>query len=217
MQSTRNLLIGLVIVTRGRLEVCAFYRIGAWSFDVDEIATLLEDRFLFDGIPPTDDAKAEGQYTRLPQMLPLGYGLQHIDYLLFGREEGGCACFPAAMGTITAALTYLLLVPLCGLPTAFATALLIAVSPEHIHYSQNNRFYAAATFFAFLCVLGGGWVVDGTQLDRPQRFWGLLAPLFVSLFAVAARFCAIRWRRAALAWRCWAYPQRCLQGAMRYH
>ena len=189
MQSTRNLLIGLVIVTvvAGGLR---FYRIGAWSFDVDEIASLLEDRLLFDGIPPTDDAKGEGQYTHLPQMLPLGYGLQHIDYLLFGRGEGGSRVVPAAMGTITAALTYLLLVPLCGLPTAFATALLIAVSPEHIHYSQNNRFYAAATFFAFLCVLGGAWVVDGTQLDRPQRFWGaVLAPLFVSLFAVAALLC----------------------------
>ena len=79
--SSRRLLIGVVLLAGG----LRFFRLGAWSFTNDESATLVEEQSLFGA----GDAPPGDQTYRLPRLIPLAYTIQHIDYLLFGRDEWG--------------------------------------------------------------------------------------------------------------------------------
>jgi 4-amino-4-deoxy-L-arabinose transferase-like glycosyltransferase len=128
-----------------------FWRLGAWPFFGDEIATLQEADFLW-GESRADLAT---QSQRLPKLVPLAYTLHFFGYEVFGRDELGSRVVPALLGTLIVPLVFLLLRGPLGQPAALATALLIAVWPDHVNRSQDNRFYAIAAFFAFLCLLLG--------------------------------------------------------------
>jgi hypothetical protein len=176
MIANKPLLIGFVFVTvvAGSLR---FYRIGDWSFSGDEIATFAEEQSLFSGQYYLETNSYESQYNRLPRLIPLGYLFQHFDYALFGRDELGSRILPAIIGTATVALTFLLMVPLSGLPNALATSLLVAFWQLHVLFSQSNRFYALATLFGFATLLVGAY---GVKSSRP------LIPIIVFILAIAA-------------------------------
>jgi hypothetical protein len=144
-----------------------FYKIGAWSFDVDEIGTLIEDRIAFSGEQYPEEPEYPQQYGRLPKILPLGYAIQHVGYLIFGRSEETSRLLPAILGTATAAAAYLLLRAASGQATALITALLVAMWPAHLLFSQDNRFYSAATLFAFLCMSVGALVQETSRRIIP--------------------------------------------------
>jgi hypothetical protein len=178
MGSKKLLIIGLVSATvvAGGLR---FYRIGDWSFESDEIAALIEHDILFYDNVSADDEESNQQYSRLPKMLPLGYVIQHLDYSLFGRDEAGSRILPAIIGTLTVALTFLLLKPISGCATALATSLLLAFWQTHIYYSQMNRFYAISMMFSYLSLLVGAYEL------KKSRPW---IPPIACVFSVAAAF-----------------------------
>jgi hypothetical protein len=85
----------------------------------------------------------------------------------------------AILGTLTPVLVFLGLVYPLGRGQAFITALLVALWPEHIYYSQENRFYVTAFLFASACTVAGSQV-----LARRSIPWTVLA----CLLAVAGVF-----------------------------
>ena len=157
-----------------------FFRLGDWSFDVDEIATLIESQSLFSDAQVPDNEIFPGTYQRLPRIIPLGYVIQNAGYSIFGHSEIGSRVVPALLGVATIVLVYLLLVPVSGQLPALVTSLLLAMWPEHLCYSQFNRFYAAAILFAYLCMLVGSFVLETTR-----RF----VPFLVVALAIAALLC----------------------------
>ena len=71
-----------------------FYRLGAWPFFGDELATFREaDSF-------ASDAPGTTQTDRLPRMIPLSYLIHRGGYALFGRDEFGSRAIMAVLGTL---------------------------------------------------------------------------------------------------------------------
>jgi len=133
-----------------------FYKLGDWPFAGDETSTLAEERSLFIG----GDAPQDSQTYRLPRVIPLSYFFHHISTALFGRDEFGSRVMMAVLGTLSVGLIFLMLDRLKGRPTAIATALLVALWPEHLLRSQETRFYITAAFFSYLCVFIGAFAAQ---------------------------------------------------------
>jgi hypothetical protein len=143
-----------------------FYKLADWPFYGDELATFQEtDHFEHTG---ADDKPS--QLSRLPKLIPITYFIQNLGYECFGRDEFGSRVLPALLGVIHVVLVFVLLTGPLGRPTALATALLIALWPEHIHRSQENRFYMTACVVASLCMLSGAQAIQ-----RRSMFWFILA------------------------------------------
>ena len=79
---------------------------------------------------------------------------------MFGRDEFGSRVVLAALGTLSVGIVFLILDVLKGRATATATALLVALWPDHIFQSQQTRFYVVAAFFACLCIFVGAFAAQ---------------------------------------------------------
>jgi hypothetical protein len=151
-----------------------FYRLGDWPFHRDELPTLDEAASLFQPLdhPPTT------QLERLPRIVPLGYTLLAAGYECFGRDEYGSRVMGALFGVLNVLFVFLLLDRTLGRSTALVTALLLALWPEHIYRSQENRYYMFASVFASLSMLLG-WLA----VERQSRWW-LLGACVAAMAAV---------------------------------
>lgn len=137
-----------------------FYRLGAWPFFGDELATFNEAHaFLADS-----SGQEDSQITRISRLIPISYLVHNAGYVVFGRDEFGSRAMMAFLGSLQVLLVYVGLVGPLGFPTALASALLLAVWPEHIYQSQQNRFYMTAAFFSSLAMLAGAWAVQRRSL-----------------------------------------------------
>jgi hypothetical protein len=128
-----------------------FYRLGDWSLAGDETATFEEVDSLLTHRP----AELKNQIDSLPRLIPLAHGSLAVGYTLFGRSEFGCRTLPALLGSLNVALFYLLLRGSLGTLPALTSALFVALWPEHIFHSQENRFYIPAELMSSLCMATG--------------------------------------------------------------
>jgi hypothetical protein len=96
--------------------------------------------------------------TVLPRLIPASYAILESGYRLFGREEFGSRTMPAIFGTLHVAMVFLFGTRLHGRRFGLILSLLVALWPEHIFHSQQNRFYMFAmcgsTLAFFLATLG---------------------------------------------------------------
>lgn len=159
----------LLVIAAGALR---FYKLGEWSFAIDEVATLSETRALFD---PTL-APPDSQTSRLPRLVPLGYLASWAGYAGFGAEEFGSRVVPALAGTLMVGVVFVLSEMLFGRRTAIIIALLLALSPAHVFQSQINRFYSLAALVAGLTTLLGALAAQ-----RQTVVWTVLACAGVAL------------------------------------
>ena len=83
---------------------------------------------------------------------PLYYYLLHFWMLLLGSGEIAVRALSALTGIALMGVTFLVGRRLFGYPTALVTALLSAISPLQIQYSQETRMYALAALLAALSV-----------------------------------------------------------------
>jgi hypothetical protein len=167
MNTTRAFLatvIGLALLAGG----LRFYRLGDWPFFGDELSTFDEVKS-FVGV---SQDSSDHQIYRLPRLIPVSHTVQYLGYCLFGWDEFGSRALMALLGTVQVVLVFLLLDRPLGRLPALVTALLVALWPEHVYRSQENRFYITASFFASLCMLAGGLAVQ-----RRSMSWTLLASL----------------------------------------
>jgi len=97
---------------------------------------------------------------------PLDYLAQHLSFGLFGRSEVA-ARLPAALAGIAAvAAIYGLGAALLGRRAALTAALLLAVYPLHLQYSQEGRPYSLFVLFTLLSWLALAKAMRGGGLRR---------------------------------------------------
>jgi predicted membrane-bound mannosyltransferase len=170
-----------------------FFRLGDWCFENDEAHTFYEIESLLHlgrDHPPGGSYRQPGflltspmmlrQNYNLPRLIPLGYLTLAAGHSVFGQTEFGSRALMAIIGTANVLLLFVGLVRPLGLAAATASAVLLAIWPEHIYFSQSNRFYAPAAFFTTLCMVSGAHAVQ-------RRSTGFLLLAIFSAFA--ALFC----------------------------
>ena len=153
-----------------------FYDLGKWPYAGDEFATVVEERVLFHG----EVVPRESQIYRLPHAIPLGYLPIHVSHTLFGKSERGTRVVVALLGSLTVVLVFLLLDGPVSRTTAVVTALLLALMPMHVLFSQMARFYITASMFSFLA-LSAGARIPGPRGSR----YAVLACCFALLAALS--------------------------------
>jgi mannosyltransferase len=129
------LLIALITV----VSAIRLYKLGAWSFWVDEMFTIKDslDRSAF--------------FHHLTY--PLSYVLIGAAMKTGGVNEWTARIVPCIFGMVTPAVIYLLARREFGRGPALAAAGLIAISPWHIYWSQMARFYTMTMFFSAISAL----------------------------------------------------------------
>lgn len=138
----RGLVAALILVTVVA-AVPRVHRLGDWSFMDDEVGTMESvDVWLS---PPADKSSLSPNH-RIPRIIPASMAYLHVGRRLFGDSEWGMRVLPALTGVLLAVAAFLVVRSLYGAWAGLATGLVIAVTPEHVYFSQLGRFYALATF-----------------------------------------------------------------------
>lgn len=150
----QTILLVLVTLLAGGLR---FYKLGEWSFWGDEYITVRKAIDIFGG-----------GVTRLsPSMLST-----HVVLGKLGVTEWNARLVSASVGVISVPILFWLVKRLFNSYAALIAALLLAVSPWHIYWSQNARFYTTLLLFFTLALLFFYWALEE---DRP---WFMVLSLF---------------------------------------
>ncbi len=172
--SITNQYILLALITLLATAV-RFYRLGEWSFWGDEIITVDRARELLE---------ASFAATSIPRR---GVSLVLIAASLkwLGINEWSSRLVPALVGVISIPVFYFPTRKIFGAATGLLSALLLAISPWHLYWSQNARFY---TFLLFFYTLALFLFYLGLEEDRP---WLLLAAMVCLGLAIFERLTAL--------------------------
>lgn len=141
-----------------------FHNLGEWSFWYDEIFTLRD----------INDLKPSAILLERPSLL-----LTAIPVNIFGASEWSARLVPALIGILTIVLLYFPIRSIFNPGVAMLSVLLLAVSPWHLYWSQNARFYTSMLLFYTLAMFAFYW---GIEKDRP---WYLV--LFMVFLGLAVR------------------------------
>ena len=139
------------------------YKLGEWSFWGDEMFTISgrEDGF---------------NYNVLRQSL--SQTLIQAVTAVNGVNEWNARIVPAMIGILTIPILFFMVRTLFDTPTALLAAALLALSPWHLYWSQNARFYAALLLFYSLALF---FFYLGMEHDKPSYL--LLCVIFLGLAA----------------------------------
>lgn len=139
------------------------YRLGDWSFWADEVFTL--------------GLKEDGFNFSLWQQSFAGGMIRMVTGWL-GTSEWSARLAPALIGILSIPVLYFFLKRALGTFPALAATALLAVSPWHLYWSQNARFYTLLLLFYSLALL---LFYIGFEEDRP--LFVLLSLVFLGLAA----------------------------------
>ncbi len=149
--------------------VLRLYKLDAWSFWGDEMFTIR-------------DAQVA---VSTPGLHAVSFTLTGLALRIFGISEWSARLVSALIGIGTIPVLYLLVRRIFGSTVALCAAFLLAISPWHLYWSQNARFYTALLLFytvaLFLFFLG-------FERDRPLL---LVASLFFAGLAFLERLTAL--------------------------
>ncbi|MFC1975507.1 glycosyltransferase family 39 protein [Chloroflexota bacterium] len=147
-----------------------FYNLGEWSFWGDEMFTVggREDGF---------------NYSIVRESISLRLIQATVAFL--GPSEWNARLVPAIIGVISIPVFYSLVKKMSGPAVGLVAALLLAVSPWHLYWSQNARFYTSLLLFYTLALLT---FYFGLEKDRP---WYLLVSLLCLGLAAKERLIAL--------------------------
>ena len=148
-----------------------FYKLGEWSFWGDEYITVRKAIDIFGG-----------GITRLsPSMVST-----HVVLDKLGVTEWNARLVSASVGVISIPILFWIVKRLySSIYVALISALLLAVSPWHIYWSQNARFYTALLLFFTLALL---FFYRALEEDRP---WFMVLSLFFFGFASMERLLSV--------------------------
>jgi mannosyltransferase len=154
-------LLLLVIITIASL--LRFYKLGEWSFWGDEYITVHRAHTWFDD----------------------GFSIKSISIMatylsikLWGPNEWVARLPAAIIGILTIPIFYFLVRRMFGLPVALLASSLLAISPWHVYWSQNARFYTSLLLFYTLSLL---LFFIGFEKDRPLYLSFSLGFLFFAM------------------------------------
>ena len=148
------------------------YRLGDWSFWIDEIFTLR--------VVETSLANQEG-------LISLNNYISKIVISALGVSEWNGRIVAAIVGTITIPILFYIVKKQTDFVTAAITAVFLSIAPWHIYWSQNLRFYA------FLLLLYTLALVAFFLSFEQKKYRGLylLAGLVLFVLAIQERLFAI--------------------------
>jgi 4-amino-4-deoxy-L-arabinose transferase-like glycosyltransferase len=137
------------------------------------------------------------QFSRTVDSQPPGfYLLLHFLRAALGESEYALRLPSAFLGTLAVALTFSLARRWFGRPAGVLAAVLLAIAPVHVWYSQEARAYAAlaalgvasALFFTVYWRRGPAWVLPALSLTNVAGLYlhyGMLAVIGGELLALA--------------------------------
>ena len=161
----------LLAVITGLAAFLRFYKLGEWSFWYDEIFTLRDVSRIF-----------ELSLTNQQLSRWLIYGMTN----LIGTTEFNARLVPALAGVLSVPILYFPTRKMFNAPTALLLAVFLAISPWHLYWSQNARFYTTLLLFY---TLGLFLVYFAFEEDKP---WYLVfALLFFGLAVLERVFAAM--------------------------
>ena len=161
-----TILVIIIVIAAG----LRFYKLGEWSFWGDEAFTL--------------GAKEDGfNYSFLRRSLATD--LIRLTTAYLGVSEWNARLVPALIGILTIPLTYYPTRRMFGTGTALLAAIFLAISPWHLYWSQNARFYILLLLFYSMGLLAFHIAMEE---DRP---WLLVGSLLLFGFAARERLIAL--------------------------
>jgi hypothetical protein len=126
------LLIAIMLLA----AILRFYKLSEWGFWIDEIYTI---------------NRAVGDLGSI--WVPLSTRLINIPLSVLGIDEFSARMVPSILGILTIPIFFFPVRKLTDGITALLFALLLALSPWHLYWSQNARFYSALMLFYGLAAL----------------------------------------------------------------
>jgi uncharacterized membrane protein len=151
--------VALVILITSLAAYLRWHRVGALGMWLDEAFSVWMAR------QPVDAMLS--WIASIDQHPPLYYLLLH-GWLHLGSSESTVRSLSALLGTVTVPVLYLLARRLLGIPSAAAAALLLALSPFHVRFSQETRMYTLLTLNAAVALLALAYLLTG---DHRKRWW----------------------------------------------
>lgn len=140
--------------------VLRFYRLGEWSFWIDEIFTINHAvshfssiALLLNNIPPSRN------------WIPISVIMDALALNMGGINEWSARLAPAIIGILTIPILYFPTRKIFGSRIALISLLLLAVSPWHLFWSQNARFYTSLILFYTLALFAFHF---GIEEDKPS-------------------------------------------------
>jgi 4-amino-4-deoxy-L-arabinose transferase-like glycosyltransferase len=151
--------------------VLRFYRLGEWSFWTDELFTVARIEAEYSTLPATVRRIAEVRW------MPLSLVLTSPVLNMLGTHEWAARLVPAIIGVASVPLLYLPTRKIFGPTVALLAALLLAVAPWHIYWSQNARFYTSLMLLSSLALMAFFLAIER---DRPLYLLGFIAFLYLA-------------------------------------
>jgi mannosyltransferase len=137
-----------------------FYRLGEWSFWIDEIFTINHAirhfssiELLLKNIPPSRN------------WIPISVIMDALALNVDGINEWSARLAPAVIGILTIPILYFPTRKIFGSRIALISLLLLAVSSWHLFWSQNARFYTSLMLFYTLALFAFHF---GIEEDKPR-------------------------------------------------
>lgn len=150
---------GLLILITLFAAGLRFYKLGEWSFWIDEIYTINHATshfssldLILDHIPPHRN------------WVPLSVIFTAQAMNIWGIQEWSARFVSAVVGVLTIPLLYLPLRKITSHRVALVAMLLLAVSEWHLFWSQNARFYTSLLLFYSLALFVFYFAIER---DRP--------------------------------------------------
>jgi uncharacterized membrane protein len=146
-----------------------FYRLGEWSFWIDELYTIdhamahfSTPQLILDNIPPARN------------WIPISVMLTAQALNHWGVNEWSARLSSVMIGIITIPILFFPTRKMFGTGVALLAVLLLAVSPWHLFWSQNARFYTSLLLFYTLALFTFYLALERNQPRYFILFYGLL-------------------------------------------
>lgn len=173
MRESRSQITWLILITVFA-AVLRFYKLGEWSFWIDEIFTVNHASRHFttfalflQNIPPAQN------------WFPISVILTAQVFNLWGISELSARLVAAVIGVVTIPVLYFPVRKIFNTRIALITVLLLSVSNWHVEWSQNARVYTTLMLFYSLAFITFYFALEK---DRPV----FLIPFYIFLYLAAS-------------------------------
>jgi len=150
-----------------------FYRLGDWSFWIDEIFTINHamahfstPELIVENIPPARN------------WLPVSVMLTAQTINIWGISEWSVRLVSVFIGTISIPILYFPTRRMFNDRVALIAAFLLAIAPWHLYWSQNARFYSSLLLFYSLTLATFHFAMER---NKPVYFIGFGGLLYLAL------------------------------------
>lgn len=174
MVDSRLVEIALLLAITGLAALLRFYKLGEWSFWIDEIFTINRVQAHYGSLSEA--------FQNLPPNFfwtPISLLLTSGSLSLFGVSEWSARLVPALIGILSIPLIYIPVKRIFGPGIALISALLLAISPWHLYWSQNARFYTMLMLLFVLALLAFYFAFE-------QDKWWLIIVFWVFFYLSAS-------------------------------